>query len=75
MNRLTTSLLAATLASAWGLPALAADATHAMPGATGTHMAAPASEKPTGAPKKHVAKPDTIKKHAAKKQAAHDKAS
>lgn len=61
MNKLLSSLVAATIAGAFSLSAMAADAAPAAPaGAT-------AAEKPAAAPKakKHVKK--HVKKHAAKK--------
>lgn len=75
MNKLMTSLLTATLASAFSLSVMAADTGKPMPGAAEHHAASSKAEKPAGAPKKHVAKKHSVKKHASKNHASHDKKS
>lgn len=79
MNKLMSSLAAATIVGAFSLSATAADASKAAPA---THDVAVTSasptmaEKPADAPKKHASKKVDSKKHTAKSEAtkSHDAA-
>lgn len=66
MNKLMSSLLAATIVGAFSLSAIAADASKATPAAASTPAASAMSEKPADAPKKHTAEKVVAKKHTAK---------
>ncbi|NDP47367.1 MAG: hypothetical protein GZ085_03050, partial [Sulfuriferula multivorans] len=72
MNKLMSSLVAATIVGAFSLSAIAADASkaeHATPAVAVTHVSSTMAEKPADAPKKHAAKKVASKKHAAKSAA------
>jgi hypothetical protein len=62
MNKLMTSLFAATIVGAFSMSAIAATA----PAAPAAPAASAVAEKPADAPKKHVAKKHAAKKHVAK---------